>query len=449
VNPTQGKKRDSETLPLQKPQKANYLTEIIAGLCFFLIVAKLGNPIVLATFIEPPAGPAEVAVESWPVAWGYPLVLALVVGCLPAFRMQTQFPWRWVGLPAAWLAWQLVAASQSIDSRLTMLTVRHFTGCVVCFYLGLLALGGNRRLSHFHTGLMLGLVMALVMGFAQHFGGLEETRRYFYQQPDWQKFPAEYLKRIASNRIFGTFVYPNAFAGGILLLLPLSLVRLWEVTNWLTQVTRTVLVGLLAFGGLAGLYWSGSKAGWLIAVVMGLTFLPRLNLSRAVRLAVAMVVVVAALTGFFVRFQTYFERGATSVGARFDYWRVAAQMAARHPVFGTGPGTFSIPYRQNKPKDAEMAQLAHNDYLEQASDSGVLGAATYGLAVLGSVFILYRKSSHNTAHFATWIGLFAWSLQGFVEFSLYTPALAWAFFALLGWLWAVTSAPEKLAVAPR
>jgi hypothetical protein len=36
--------------------------------------------------------------------------------------------------------------------------------------------------------------------------------------------------------------------------------------------------------------------------------------------------------------------------------------------------------------------------------------------------------------FAVWLGMLGWALQGFVEFGLYIPALAWPAFVMLGWL---------------
>jgi len=60
------------------------------------------------------------------------------------------------------------------------------------------------------------------------------------------------------------------------------------------------------------------------------------------------------------------------------------------------------------------------------------------LALLpGSIGLLYRKSqlSGDGLQFAVWLGLLGWTLQGMLEFGLYTPALAWPAFLLLGWLW--------------
>ena len=56
-------------------------------------------------------------------------------------------------------------------------------------------------------------------------------------------------------------------AGAVLLLLPGALVAVWELARCLQNVTRGVLVGLVGYMGVACLYWSGSKAGWLIALM--------------------------------------------------------------------------------------------------------------------------------------------------------------------------------------
>jgi O-antigen ligase len=137
---------------------------------------------------------------------------------------------------------------------------------------------------------------------------------------------------------------------------------------------------------------------------------------------------------FTIRFQHYFATGAHSTAARLDYWRAAAQTTAAHPLFGTGPGTFQRPYAQIKSPDSEMARLAHNDYLEQFSDSGLIGGLTYAawifLALAAAGKKLWRHGDALT--FALFAGLLGWFAQGFGEFGLFIPALAWPAFTLLG-----------------
>ena len=87
-----------------------------------------------------------------------------------------------------------------------------------------------------------------------------------------------------------------------------------------------------------------------------------------------------------------------------------------------------------------MARLAHNDYLEQFSDSGIIGGTLYGAWIVFSLLTIGRCvwRSADSVSFAIFLGVFAWFIQGFGEFGLYVPALAWTAFTLFGFLLAVT-----------
>lgn len=407
----------------------------LVGAWLGLSLLKFGNPIILDRLVEPPREFWEFVFNSWPVAWGYAMLAVLLAASAPVVRFKAKVPFWVLALPLIWFGWQLLSATGTVDARLTKATVAHFTVCLVCFYLGLFALSRVEEMTLFWVFLVAGFVWVLWTGFGQHFGGLESTRRMIYAQGDWQQLPPEYLKRIASNRIFSTLVYPNALAGAILLLLPPLLGVLLDLTRRMTNIGRGVLVGLLAYAGAACLYWSGSKSGWLIAMALALLVLLRLPFQRKVKVAIAATALAIGLAGFFVKFSTYFERGATSVGARFDYWRAAWATAKTHPWLGTGPGTFSISYRQLITPESEMTRLVHNDYLEQASDSGFPGFAAYLVFILVSMTLLFHNTDKNQLRFLVWLGLAGWALQGLVEFGLYIPALAWPAFLFLGWLW--------------
>jgi O-antigen ligase len=141
------------------------------------------------------------------------------------------------------------------------------------------------------------------------------------------------------------------------------------------------------------------------------------------------------------------------VSARFDYWRAAVQTTSDKPLFGTGPGTFAIAYQQRKRPESEMSRMVHNDYLEQASDSGVIGFLGYALFIGGGLLWSYPrlktlpqigtkpKSTSDWQPFLLWLGVLGWSLQSLLEFGLYIPALAWPAHAFLGWLLARRSNP--------
>ncbi len=409
-----------------------------------LALLKFGSPPIMEKWITAPAQPYEfLFFTPWPVAWGHLLLGGVaVLGCVAGVWHARGTPLWILLLPLAWFGWQFLAAKQSVDPALSTPTLHHFASCAVCFYLGFFALSRALRLGWFWAGLVCGFLLMLAAGWNQHFGGLEETRKYFYLYvyPQMKEVPPEYLKKISSTRIFATLFYPNALAGALLLLMPIVLSLIWQARERFTRGARIFLVAVVTTAGLACLYWSGSKGGWLLMVMLGLFALGRAPLPRGVRFALLGVILVAGISGFFVKYSSFFQKGATSVSARFDYWEAAFRTAKANPVFGTGPGTFLIPYQKIKRPESEPSRLVHNDYLEQPSDSGIPGFLTYVAFIAATLVRGYpggRKldipglPDHS---FAIWLGVLGWAIQCTLEFGLYIPALAWPSFGFLGWL---------------
>ena len=405
---------------------------------------KFGNPFVTEKYIVAPENIWQFLLGyPWPIIWAYWLLALVGLVGVAVARRKSAAPWWLVALPVVWLVWQFVAGTQSVDADLTRLTLKHFAACVLCFYLGYFSLSRVQRVWPFWLGLVCGFLLVLAAGWEQQCGGLKETREYFYREiyPTMKVVPPDYLKRMSSNRIFSTLLYPNVLAGALLLLLPATLAALWQLRELLTAAARWFLVGLVGTAGLACLYWSGSKGGWLLMLLLGLLALLRLPFNQRLKVVLVTGILVAGLAGFFLRHAMFFKKGATSVSARFDYWRAAVQTAKDKPLLGSGPGTFGIAYERIKRPESEMAWLVHNDYLEQASDSGLAGLVAYALFIAGALGRSFpRPGKAPTAQpddwltFAVWLGVLGWSLQSFLEFGLYIPALAWPAFAFLGWL---------------
>ena len=440
-----------------------------------LSLLKFGNPPIMEKWVTAPTNIWEFVLGyPWPIDWAYLLLAGLaVVGGAVALGKQTTSsprpsnplkerektvrvaishgisPWygsRSLGkvllaLPIAWLIWQIVAGTQSVEKELSHLTLKHFVACVACFYLGRFALARSNVLWPFWLTLLGGFLLVLTIGFQQHFGGLAETRQYFFQYiyPQLKEIPPEYLNKISKDRIWATLFYPNALAGVLLLLLPPLLSVIWR-TDRLTIGAKGFVVAVVGLGALACLFWSGSKGGWLLMLLLGLIALLRVPMAKRFKVAIVSIVLIAGVAGFFVKYAGFFKKGATSVGARFDYWRAAVQTAKTHPIIGTGPGTFAIPYATIKKPESEMSRMVHNDYLEQASDSGLPGLLLYVGWVIGGLVRSYPRPGgaaekfDDWIRFCIWLGVLGWALQSCFEFSFYIPALTWAAVAFMGWL---------------
>lgn len=450
--------------PAKKRLTTTEIYALVFGLFLGLAILKFGNPAILDQVIGSPASISELLKDPWPLHWANALLAVLaVVGVAVAFATRARWSgprWLWV-LPVVWFAWQLLSATQSVDAHLTAITLCQLGGCVVCYFLGTLVVGQGQGWRLIMVGVLAALAYCLVRAVDEKFIEFPRERQLMLesQRAGWTNLPPELVLEmkhdnliISSNgvdianplimqkyekgRVHGTLVYPNALAGVVLLLLPMCLVAVFDTTRNLRRLTSVAAMALTIFLGATALFASGSKGGWLIALAAGGFWLLRLNWPRRFKWLMVAALIVGGLVVFAVRFQSYFAKGATSVGARFDYWRVAAQVAAEKPLFGSGPGTFQRPYERLKRPESEMARLVHNDYLEQFSDSGLIGGLAYvGWIVLMLAFIGRRVwRGGSWLEFAVLLGLLAWFVQGLMEFSLYVPALAWTAFTLAGCL---------------
>jgi O-antigen ligase len=272
------------------------------------------------------------------------------------------------------------------------------------------------------------------------------------------------LDKMRRARVNGTMVYPNALAGLIVLLLPSSLAVLATVSATLKASVRRLVVGSFGVLGFLALYWTGSKAGWLVAIGVGSVALLLRPGSVRHKAALVALLLAGGLGLFGLRFAGYFAKGATSAVARADYWKAAVQNTREHPLWGSGPGTFQRPYARLKAPESEMARLVHNDFLEQATDSGLPGFVLYTAWIGGLLWTLGRRitasqtlgsplskespadslnsdasgwkswpeADRRRLEWAVFMGLLGWFTHGLAEFGLYIPASAWTAFTLAG-----------------
>ena len=442
---------------------ANEIYALAFGLFLGLCILKFGNPVILDRTISPPASLSEYWADSWPLHWAnwFLVPLAAIGAVFMALMPASQRPRcpRWLlVLPLLWLGWQFISASQTVDATLTALTLWQFFGCVACYFIGLFLFGSPRALHFLLAGILTAFAICLIQAVHQHIEFPQDEKLLIEgQRVGWTNFPPQavlemkrdqtiittngmevanpvIIAKFAKGRVMGTLIYPNALAGIVLLLFPISLVLVVNGAKTLRPLVAVPAIGVtVALAGPA-FFWSGSKFGWLIALLMVSLCLFRFHWPMKFKILALVMAVVLGLGIFALRFHNYFENGATSAAARLDYWHAAVQTACTHPLFGTGPGTFQRPYAEIKLPDAEMARLAHNDYLEQFSDSGFIGGIFYLVWIVAALIYAGRGlwKLQNQTVLALVLGLLGWFVQGLGEFGLFIPALAWTAFAFLG-----------------
>ena len=263
------------------------------GLFLGLAILKFGNPVILDHKITPPVSPSEFWTYAWPTHWGNWILLPLALaGATLAFIGKPRWPgtrWLWL-LPLLWFGWQLLSATQTEYGNLAATTLWQFAGCVACYFLGALVLGREQAVHWLLAGVLVAFAFCLIKGINQRLFEFPQSRQLLMEgeRAGWTNIPPEMflemkhdrvvittngvdvanpaiLAKFAKGRVNGTLVYPNALAGLILLLLPVSLVLAFNRTKRLRPPIRAAVIALTVFLGGSAFFWTGSKLGWLIA----------------------------------------------------------------------------------------------------------------------------------------------------------------------------------------
>jgi O-antigen ligase/tetratricopeptide (TPR) repeat protein len=336
-----------------------------------LIVAALGGGMLNDSFnLAPRFGKNDMRPDEWQVI-AVPLAMLLIGMSLTWAFWRDRSAWRLTpplalfGLFAAWCALSLLH-SHYLHAGVTMLAILTAS----------LALGFvlSRTVRTREAALFALFALALAASIVAGIG----VREYLWT---WRQ------EHNALWRVFSTFVNPDFLAGflvmttvvtaalfltveeRLLILLAGIALILQAVCLLLTQSRLGIAALLLALMVLAALgLWSGALAGSArrrALIIAGALLLAGIVFARPI----------------LRRFQT---SGGESYSAKFRLytWQGTARMAAAHPLFGTGLGTFETAY----PPYAVVGytQHAHDSFLQLAGETGFPGALLL-LAALGAV----------------------------------------------------------------
>lgn len=429
----------------------------------FLAPLKFSTPTVVQAGFVLASSRLDWISSAWPnewvlSTWPNELCIILVFACfiwlvLDRDRMLARVDLLFV-LPLLFLLTQALAVPGTICPQTTIDTLMLFAAGVLLFYVGAWYGRDGAATLRVFGGLALATLFVCVLAMQQHFGGFEETRAYAATHGDAVQAPKDFLLRITSNRVFGSFIYPNALAGFLTLAFAPTLAWIWvRARGWDARVKWLALAfagGVMVFC----LVLTGSRGGAAAFGVMALTVLWCLAPRGGRRLAAVIVGLAMIVVGVLVLQQRggAFRFGTNGLEARTDYWRGAIAIIKDHPWVGTGPGTFGSMYPRYKTALTEEAQTVHNSFLQMWSDSGVFAFAAFAglwvVAVRDSIRLV-RQRVGDVAAAALCGALVGWIVHGLVDFDLYMPGVALPAFILLGMVQGLKELPRTDSVTPR
>jgi O-antigen ligase len=138
------------------------------------------------------------------------------------------------------------------------------------------------------------------------------------------------------------------------------------------------------------------------------------------------------------------DHGNYFLGDRGAAYQTAASAIAERPWFGWGPAGWMAAAAANTVDPFirtffQMLQFTHEDYLQVVVEWGLVGAAGWGLLILGSVarcvFLLGSRPERDLIGAGAAVGLAAVLVQSLIDFPLQIPALQMNAVALAALCW--------------
>jgi O-antigen ligase len=319
----------------------------------------------------------------------------------------------------------------------------HFLLYGIWYFVVAVFMDNARRREYALLLFMIFSTMVCFWAFYQYRIGLEDMRQVYAQQQGYESFAAYTnsivlseldprsllaVKKLVSDRVFGTFVYPNALGGFLIVLIPVCLgcfmsFRLGPVK---------LLSGLVLLIAAGTLMLSRSKAsiGIVTMCLLALVYYARhaRTLSNAAWVFLSMIIIAAGTGMLFWGYGSGLaERLQATGGARLDYWHAAVRMIRDNPLRGWGSGGFTRNYLVYCQPGAEEARLAHNALLNIWTDYGLCGfiglVTAIGIPLLTSLWHTATDKPFNWISSACFTAALGFSLHCLVDFDFHIPGI--------------------------
>ena len=387
----------------------------------------------------------------WPVLFA--LFVALQVVPLPPGIVGTLSPARLMntkigGLEPAHTGWTTI----SIYPHATVLTGMRFLAYLSAFLLAAHVFDSRKGKSTL-------LRVLIVLGcFEAAYGIVQYTT-------GWQKI-FTYIKKYDVEEATGTYINRNHFAGLLEMVLPLVLASIfysfqaWSSRRHITHTGRystgrspagyqALFYLFLLVLMVVGVIFSRSRMGILVTMfsIVFLAVLAQLKLRRRVWMLGSFLFLVCVLGyGLWIglnpvlaRFDAVRDPGYLQMEGRVAIWKDAIRLIRDYPLTGTGLGTFGIAFRRYQTAlVSSLVDHTHNDFLEVASETGLVGVLLLFLPILyllGKMVISFLSDARGYRRAVTLgcigstVGLL---LHGITDFNLQIPANALIFSVILG-----------------
>ncbi|CAM3194295.1 O-antigen ligase family protein [Sporolactobacillus spathodeae] len=228
------------------------------------------------------------------------------------------------------------------------------------------------------------------------------------------------------DRLFGSAYNPNYACYLLILSLSFLLVEILRVIRLRnTQAVRRMLLMLVVID--FGIYQTGSRAGFIIMLVLHLMFLLLYNKWAFAGFTGLTVL----LLPFIFHWMPRSSSTEMSFSTRLDIWKNSIYVFWQHPLFGATPLGFPDAYEQFA---SSSQSHPHNLFLAVFASSGVICGLFFTALILLSAYYLIRSFIQDKRHrYRATLFLFALPTiieYGIMDFTLSSPQVMLVVLAL-------------------
>lgn len=446
------------------------------GALIFCAPIKFGLPVNPIT-VSIPTTILGWLISPWPhQVWQIGIVFLAVIWMLGNIAIgKFKLKYSSLDIPiAVFIGTAFIFTLTALNQYRAEITCMHWISYALCYWLILQVLDDIKDLKWFSGVMLVSIIVIGVYGIFQYYIGLPSTREWaeLYMNPKTMDVIGE---RLASNRIYSTFVYPNTFAGYILLVLPFSIgllgFRFNEHLGWWKKILVITFIFLFCVAGLLGyiqyiflffvgivlfpltlvysLFLTFSKGAFLVfgAAVLFAVGIFCYSVKKYKReLFFTLLAFLAIFAGLMLSDmgKEFLGKAKDSFNVRWEYWIAANNMIKDNPIFGVGPDNFAMLYPKYKVAIAEEVQNTHNNFMQIWVEQGIIGFLAFcgiWITVIGKGLKgLYKTKKYSWKWcilFGLVVGLFAFALHNMGDFDWYVPGLtviAWVFMGFIVWL---------------
>ncbi len=367
----------------------------VQSLAYSLVEVVLFLAVLMLLLRQTWQGKIGLMLPIWPALFALLSVLQLIP--LPSRIIVTLLPARQLAPDLAGLSdGKSIWTTLSISPHDTLTGLFKFLAYLSAFVLAAYCFDSGKKKSILIPALVCLGCFEAAYGIIQYLTGWHKI--FTYTNPFFQ------------DAATGTYINRDHFAGLIELVVPFALaLAFYSFQIWLERRRgsaerrstsgpdsagfQSIFFAFLVVIMVVGVIFSRSRGGILASLfsLVIIALLAQLKVQRKVwTLGVFVFLICIVGYGLWIgldpvlaRFERMREPGYLQMEGRISIWKDGLGLVRDSPLLGTGLGTFGLALRRYQTSFvSSYVDHAHNDYLESASETGLLGVALLFLPIL-------------------------------------------------------------------